>query len=65
MIGSVSWFQGSGADMDRIRALLTRWREKVYTLLVQQKLQEIEAIQKREEFQGRVSGGSITAVMCG
>lgn len=40
--------------MDRVRGLLTRWREKVYALLVQQKLQEIEDIRKKEETQRKV-----------
>lgn len=40
--------------MDRVRGLLTRWREKVYALLVQQKIQEIEEVRRKEEWQRKV-----------
>lgn len=49
-----AWLQRSSNEMDRVRGLLTRWREKVYALLVQQKLQEIEEVRKREETQRKV-----------
>lgn len=47
--------------MDRVRGLLTRWREKVYALLVQQKLQEIEDLRKKEESQRKVRQFACTA----
>lgn len=40
--------------MDRVRGLLTRWREKVFALLVQQKIQEIDNIRKNEGYQRKV-----------
>ena len=40
--------------MDRVKGLLTRWREKVFALLVQQKIQEIEDIRRKEDCQKEV-----------
>ena len=49
------FIQGSESDMDKVRGLLKRWREKVYALLVQKKLQEIEEARSREEMRRKVS----------
>jgi hypothetical protein len=50
--------QKNSDEMDRVRGLLTRWREKVYALLVQQKIQEIEESRKKEEWQRKVCYGA-------
>lgn len=42
------------SDSERVRGLLTRWREKVYELLVRRKLQEIEDIEYKEDIRKKV-----------
>lgn len=43
------------SDSERVRGLLTRWREKVYELLVRRKLQEIEDIEHKQGVHKKVS----------
>lgn len=40
--------------MEKVRTLLTRWREKVYALLVQLKQQEIEDVRSKRQSQMKV-----------
>ena len=46
--------QRCSSDSERVRGLLSRWREKVYELLVRRKLQEIEDIEYKEDARQKV-----------